>query len=105
MPSYPILFAFRYKKKYMERSITRLQQFGLKQNEAYALLVPDKAWEVDRKDLDINRKLGEGAFGTVYGADFFSGRSGKSCKPVAVKTLHDGADGEEKVGARPYVTT
>ena len=87
----------RYKRKYLNRSVSRLKQFGLKQNEAYALLVPDKAWEVDRKALEINRKLGEGAFGTVYGADYFSGNLVKTCTPVAVKTLHDGAEGEEKV--------
>lgn len=87
----------RYKKKYLQRSVSRLEQFGLKKNEAYDLLVPDKAWEMDRQNLEINRKLGEGAFGTVYGADYFSKSAANTCIPVAVKTLHDGADLEEKV--------
>lgn len=81
----------------MERSVSHLQRFGLKKNEAYDLLVPDKAWEIERKSLEVNRKLGEGAFGTVYGAEYYRNDETRTCIPVAVKTLHEGADAEQKV--------
>ncbi|XP_045472774.1 uncharacterized protein LOC123679301 isoform X2 [Harmonia axyridis] len=50
--------------------------------------------EVSRKDVIINRKIGEGSFGTVFG--------GEACfeegwLPVAVKTLRMGANTDEKI--------
>ncbi|KAL3282262.1 hypothetical protein HHI36_005453 [Cryptolaemus montrouzieri] len=51
-------------------------------------------WEVIRSDVIINRKIGEGAFGTVYGgeAQFKDG-----WLPVAVKTLKTGSSTDEKI--------
>eukprot|EP00117_Sycon_ciliatum_P029530 scpid28082/ scgid23489/ Insulin receptor; Insulin receptor subunit alpha; Insulin receptor subunit beta len=85
----------RYKQKYLQRSMSRLQQFGLKENDLYNMLVPDETWEIDPKTLEINRKLGEGAFGTVYGADYFK-KGERNCTAVAVKTLREEADGQDK---------
>ena len=45
----------------------------------------------------LNRKLGEGAFGTVYGGEAYMNQLWTG---VAVKTLRVGSNSEEKV--RPY---
>lgn len=52
-------------------------------------------WEIDRKCVIINRKLGEGAFGTVYGGEANLPDSGWTA--VAVKTLKIGSNAEEKL--------
>lgn len=59
--------------------------------------IPDdfEKWEIPRESIVINRKLGEGAFGTVYGGE--ANFSGKDWMPVAVKTLKVGSSAEEKV--------
>ncbi|CAL8112812.1 unnamed protein product [Orchesella dallaii] len=52
-------------------------------------------WEVPRDRVVINRKLGEGAFGTVYGGEcFFDDRGWVA---VAVKTLKVGSSCEQKL--------
>lgn len=52
-------------------------------------------WEMARENVILNRKLGEGAFGTVYGGEAFL--EGQSWAAVAVKTLKMGSSIEEKV--------
>jgi len=52
-------------------------------------------WEMPRDRVVINRKLGEGAFGMVYGGEaFFDDRGWVA---VAVKTLKAGSSPEEKI--------
>lgn len=52
-------------------------------------------WEMPRDHIVINRKLGEGAFGTVYGGEALV--TDQCWQAVAVKTLKVGAIIEEKV--------
>lgn len=52
-------------------------------------------WEIPRDHVVINRKLGEGAFGTVYGGEAHF--PDKGWVAVAVKTLKAGSTTEEKV--------
>ncbi|CAH2067727.1 unnamed protein product, partial [Iphiclides podalirius] len=53
-------------------------------------------WEVPRERVVINRKLGMGAFGTVYGGHALL-REDRGWTAVAVKTLKAGASTEEKL--------
>ncbi|GLH00495.1 Insulin-like receptor [Gryllus bimaculatus] len=52
-------------------------------------------WEIPRDHVVINRKLGEGAFGTVYGGEAHFPEKGWVA--VAVKTLKVGSTTEEKL--------
>ncbi|XP_077272002.1 uncharacterized protein LOC143902726 [Temnothorax americanus] len=52
-------------------------------------------WEIPRDRVVINRKLGEGAFGTVYGGEAFFPEKGWLA--VAVKTLKVGSSTDEKL--------
>lgn len=52
-------------------------------------------WEVPREKVVINRKLGEGAFGTVYGGEANLPDTG--WVPIAVKTLKIGSSTEQKL--------
>lgn len=54
-------------------------------------------WEVSREDVVLNRKLGEGAFGTVFGGEAKGLDDQCEWMPVAVKTLKVGSSLEEKV--------
>ncbi|XP_074115403.1 uncharacterized protein LOC141538040 isoform X1 [Cotesia typhae] len=83
------------KKKYDEK--VRLQEkvlesFGLDPRQATLDL--DK-WEIPRERVVINRKIGEGAFGTVYGGETFFPEKGWLA--VAVKTLKSGSTTEQKL--------
>ncbi|KAJ0182182.1 hypothetical protein K1T71_002904 [Dendrolimus kikuchii] len=53
-------------------------------------------WEVPREHVVINRKLGTGAFGTVYGGHALLAED-RGWTAVAVKTLKAGATTEEKL--------
>lgn len=81
----------RYERKVRERE-EYIQSLGLKYTQADTDL--DK-WEMPRNRVFINRKLGEGAFGTVYGGDAFFPEKGWLA--VAVKTLKHGSSTEEKL--------
>uniref|UniRef100_A0A1B6MU76 receptor protein-tyrosine kinase n=1 Tax=Graphocephala atropunctata TaxID=36148 RepID=A0A1B6MU76_9HEMI len=52
-------------------------------------------WEIPRDKVVMNRKLGEGAFGKVYGGEAFF--EAKGWVAVAVKTLKVGSTTEEKL--------
>ena len=58
-------------------------------------------WEIPKDRVVLNRKLGEGAFGTVYGGEALIE---DIWVPVAVKTLKPGSNTEEKVGCLPSPT-
>ncbi|XP_017773040.1 PREDICTED: uncharacterized protein LOC108560102 isoform X2 [Nicrophorus vespilloides] len=53
-------------------------------------------WEIEREMIVLNRKLGEGAFGTVYGGEARLSDN-NLWTPVAVKTLKVGSKTEEKL--------
>lgn len=61
----------------------------------------DEAWEIDRKKVTVNRKLGEGQFGEVFGAEATDLVKGHTWIPVAIKTLRADATREEKVSGFP----
>ena len=81
----------RYEKKMRDQE-DRMRALGLL-TPMTVLALDD--WEMARDRVVINRKLGEGAFGMVYGGEaFFDDRGWVA---VAVKTLKTGSSLEEKV--------
>lgn len=78
---------FRYDAK-----VKRIKDsIGLSQDMSWLGL--DK-WEIPRDQVVLNRKLGEGAFGTVYGGEALINNTWLA---VAVKTLKIGSNAEDKV--------
>jgi hypothetical protein len=75
-----------------------MQELGLMENykRSSALLLVD-AFEIPRSKLQLNRKLGEGCFGHVYGGEAIGVVPGKDKTPVAVKTLRPEAEPVDKV--------
>lgn len=59
-------FCYRYDKK-AELTDKIIIALGLKDSNLSSL---DK-WEIPRDNVVINRRLGEGAFGTVYGGEAY----------------------------------
>lgn len=66
-----VTFFFVFKRRYerrVEQTEERMRALGLLSSGT--LLTLDE-WEIPRERIVINRKLGEGAFGTVYGGEAF----------------------------------
>jgi len=61
------------------------------QNENF---IESDKWQIPREHVVINRKIGEGAFGTVYGGE---AQINNEWVAVAVKSLKQGATTEIKV--------
>ena len=81
----------RYEKKMRDQE-NRMRALGLL-TPLTVLALDD--WEMPRDRVVTNRKLGEGAFGLVYGGEaFFDDRGWVA---VAVKTLKTGSSVEEKI--------
>ncbi|CAH0557671.1 unnamed protein product [Brassicogethes aeneus] len=92
-----IAMCWHFKKHYdkkAEEQLKRIRELEENENKLYKLTELDD-WEIAREKVVINRKLGEGAFGTVYGgeADF----PNLGWVPVAVKTLKTGSSAEQKL--------
>lgn len=86
-----------YKRKIenkMSRTKMYMQQLGLDPNMT-TLTDMDK-WEIPREHVVINRRLGQGAFGTVYGGEALIDPE-NGWVAVAVKTLKLGSTAEEKI--------
>uniref|UniRef100_A0A182WH48 receptor protein-tyrosine kinase n=1 Tax=Anopheles minimus TaxID=112268 RepID=A0A182WH48_9DIPT len=85
----------RYDRK-MKTSAKYLQKLGidLLSPSAIPFNTLDK-WEIPKDRVVINRRLGEGAFGTVYGGEAQIEDEGWTA--VAVKTLKVGSTTEDKV--------
>ncbi|KAF2904495.1 hypothetical protein ILUMI_01678, partial [Ignelater luminosus] len=73
-----------------------MQSLGIDLLSASNIAGLDK-WEIPRESVVINRKLGEGAFGTVYGGEAKFPDSDAGWLAVAVKTLKVGSTTEEKL--------
>ena len=86
-----VVLKIRYEQK-MKAAEDRMRQLGLL--TPTSVLTLDE-WEIPRDRVVINRKLGEGAFGTVYGGEAFF--DDKGWVAVAVKTLKMGSTLEEKI--------
>jgi serine/threonine protein kinase len=78
----------RYTEKYM-------RHFGIDLRLNPSQISDLDKWEIPRNSVVINRKLGEGAFGTVYGGE--ANFPQKGWVAVAVKTLKIGSSTEEKL--------
>ena len=78
----------KYTEKYM-------RHFGIDLRLNPSQITDLDKWEIPRNSVVINRKLGEGAFGTVYGGE--TNFPGKGWVAVAVKTLKIGSSTEEKL--------
>ena len=81
---------FRYDEK-VRATRERMQELGLLSDTSWLCL---DQWEIQRDHVVLNRKLGEGAFGTVYGGEALIEDVWVA---VAVKTLKIGSNPEEKV--------
>lgn len=73
-----------------------MKELGL-MNAANNMITLDQ-WEIQRDCVVINRKIGEGAFGKVYGGEVHFDDRG--WVPVAIKTLKIGSTIEEKVNCK-----
>ncbi|XP_050730099.1 uncharacterized protein LOC127005358 isoform X3 [Eriocheir sinensis] len=81
---------FIFKRRY-EKKLEQMQEFW----RGRPLLEIFDGWEIPRDKVVINRKLGEGAFGTVYGGECLFDSQGWVA--VAVKTLKLGSTISEKL--------
>lgn len=52
-------------------------------------------WKIPKERIVVNRKLGEGAFGTVFGGE--ANLNGREWSAVAVKTLKAGSKNEDRI--------
>ncbi|KAK7475017.1 hypothetical protein BaRGS_00033764, partial [Batillaria attramentaria] len=72
----------------------RMKELGFLSSDYSHCLTLDE-WEIPRKNVVLNRKLGEGAFGTVCGGEMMM--EGEGWVAVAVKTLKIRHSMEEKL--------
>ncbi|XP_065281541.1 uncharacterized protein [Dermacentor albipictus] len=86
-----VVFKRRYEEK-VKQTEARMRELGLLTSNHLPSL---DGWEMPRDHIVINRKLGEGAFGTVYGGEALV--TDQCWQAVAVKTLKVGAIIEEKL--------
>ena len=87
-----LMLLIRYERR-MAATEKRMRELGLLHSPLSVLALDD--WEMPRDRVVMNRKLGEGAFGMVYGGESFFDEKGWVA--VAVKTLKTGSSVEEKV--------
>lgn len=89
-------FFTRYSSKYRNTK-NRLRELGLLDSNFTGSIFTLDDWEIKREKLILNRKLGEGAFGAVFGGEGLGLMGSDVSVPVAVKTLRVGASIEDKV--------
>lgn len=83
---------YKYDKK-VQKQKAYMERLGLRYERKYPSDLEEL--EVPREHMELNRRLGEGAFGTVYGGEAEVPIYGWS--PVAVKTLKSGSSTEDKI--------
>lgn len=88
-----IIFKLRYDKK-VKATHQRMKELGLLTNDFSQCFSLDE-WEIPREKVVLNRKLGEGQFGTVYGGEAQIDEEGWVA--VAVKTLKVGSTVQQKL--------
>ena len=86
----PVFCCFRYDAK-VNATRERMRELGLVGDDSW---LSHDSWEIAREYVVLNRKLGIGAFGTVYGGE---ARISDTWVAVAVKTLKIGSNTEDKV--------
>ena len=91
-----LFFIARYSSKYRDTK-KRLRELGLLDSNSTGAIFALDDWEMPREKLILNRKLGEGAFGAVFGGEGLGLMGSNVSVPVAVKTLRVGATIEDKV--------
>lgn len=91
-----IFIFIRYSSKYRNTK-NRLRELGLLDSNFTGSIFTLDEWEIPREKLVLNRKLGEGAFGAVFGGEGLKLMGSAVSVPVAVKTLRVGATIEDKV--------
>ncbi|XP_050398346.1 uncharacterized protein LOC126816156 [Patella vulgata] len=87
-----VLIKCRYDSK-VRKTHNRMKELGLFSTDFAQCLSLD-GWEVPRECVVLNRTLGEGAFGTVFGGEAYLSHEWVA---VAVKTLKKGSTMEEKL--------
>ena len=92
-----LFFIARYSSKYRNTK-KRLRELGLLDANSTGAIFALDDWEMPREKIILNRKLGEGAFGAVFGGEGLGLMGSNVSIPVAVKTLRVGATIEDKVG-------
>lgn len=85
----------RYDKK-LEKSAKIMKNFGIDLFKGEAIENTLDKWEVPKDRVVVNRRLGEGAFGTVYGGEAQI-KDNEGWTAVAVKTLKNGSTTEDRV--------
>lgn len=88
-----VFIKYRFDAK-MRKTHERMKELGLLSSDFSQCLSLDE-WEIPRDKVVLNRKLGEGAFGTVFGGEAFL--DGRCWVAVAVKALKIGARVDEKI--------
>ncbi|GAB0087290.1 Guanylate cyclase [Sergentomyia squamirostris] len=92
-----IFWRKQYNKK-LKMSARYMRSFGIDLMSTGGMPDPENTldkWEVSKEKIVVNRKLGEGAFGTVYGGEMLVKES--QWIAVAVKTLKGGSSVEDKL--------
>lgn len=77
----------------MRSTHDRMKELGLMPDFIKCFTLDE--WEIPRDKVVLNRKLGEGAFGTVFGGEAY--QDNELWVAVAVKTLKPNSRLEEKV--------
>lgn len=85
-----IFWKRKYAKK-LEESAQIMTNYGLVVNG-----IELSRWEISRDNVIINRRIGEGAFGTVYGGEALI-KETEGWTPVAIKTLKAGSTAEARL--------
>lgn len=88
---FSFLFWKRKYAKKLEESAQIMTNYGLVVNG-----IELSRWEIPRENVIINRRIGEGAFGTVYGGEALI-KDSDGWMPVAIKTLKAGANADARL--------
>jgi len=80
-----LCFLRRYEQR-VQKTQDYLKGLGIDMLSAKSMSALDK-WEIPRDRIVLNRKLGEGAFGTVYGGECFFDEKGWVCYPTHFSSL------------------
>lgn len=85
---------FFWKRKYDKKLVESEKFLGNYRNILNGVELTK--WEIQRENIVINRRLGEGAFGTVYGGEALIDES-DGWTAVAIKTLKSGSNAENRL--------